>query len=207
MADAKQQELIILFTSGLQSDFDLMPRVFTTIQHVRGQFSDPPRPILLIDIGGVHSSDSWICQSTENRAPYLILDAMGYAVSRADGLDVGGIIGLQDVVQMKLMDDSIVYPWRWRDIIINIGSKGDVPCVSWNTHSPSTPAHEIYTHESDGHLRLHRVDGAVGMIRANLPTLAVLESRRIAFSSSARPDPTIVAAIEFVEREAHCSQQ
>jgi hypothetical protein len=203
MADAKPQQLIILFTSGFQSNFDLMPRVFTTIQQIRGQFSDPPHPILLLDIGGVHSADSWICQATENRAPYLILDAMGYAVSRADGLDVGGIIGLQEVVQMKLMDDSIVYPWRWRDIIINVGSKGDVPCVTWATNFPSPPPDEIYTHELDGHLRLHSVDGAIGMIRADLPTLTVLESKRIAFSSTARPDPTIVAAIEFVEREAH----
>jgi hypothetical protein len=157
---------------------------------------------LLIDTGGVHNPDSWICQTTENRAPYLILDAMGYAVSRADGLDVGGIIGLQAVVQIKLMDNSIVYPWRWRDIIINVGSKGDAPRVSWMSETSQPLPNDIYTYESDGHLRLHRVDGALGFIKATLPNLTVLESKRIAFSATARPDPTIVAAIEFVEREA-----
>lgn len=202
MANANPQQLTLLFTSGFQADFDLMPRAFTTIQQIRAQFSDPPQPILLMDIGGVHSPDSWICQATENRAPYLVLDAMGYAISRADGLDVGGIIGLQDVVQLKLMDDSIVYPWRWRDIIINVGSKGDAPLVSWATVSPSPPD-EIFMHESDGHLKLHHVDGALGLIRATLPNLNVLEAERIEFSSTARPDPTIVAAIEFIEREAH----
>lgn len=202
MADANQQQLIILFTSGFQANFDMMPRAFTTIQQIRSEFAEPAHPILLIDLGGVHHRESWVCQATENRAPYLILDAMGYAVSRADGLDVGGIIGLQDVVQMKLMDDSIVYPWRWHDIIIHVGSKGDVPCISWSTDFSSTSTEEIYSQESDGHLKLHPINGSLGFIRAQLPSLHVLEAKQIEFSTTARPDPTIVAAIEFVEREA-----
>lgn len=184
----------IVYTAQLAADFDLMPRVFSIVQHIRRSLSSP---VLLLDLGGACSSDSSLCQWTENRAPYLILDAMGYHVARADGLTVSAILGLQPMVQVRLVDDSVVVQWQQRELTVNVGPKGQAPCVAWTTESG-----EHLFEAEPGRLTLAPVAGAVSHIQVSWPDLSVIEARRIPFDDAIRADPTIVAAVEFVKQEA-----
>lgn len=197
--------LTILYTANLQADFDLMPRVFSTIQQVRQSLPDGGWPFVLLDLGGAWSADAWICRATENRAPYLVLDAMGYNVARADGLDRAGIMGLQEAVQLRLLDDRMVYRWQWQDMSVNIGPRGEKPALTW-----AVPAHDetqidqsadFFVAEA-GKVTLFSQQGELGMVQVTWPDMEAITARRIAFDDHTRPNPTIAAAIEFVEREA-----
>ncbi|NDJ85071.1 MAG: hypothetical protein GYB66_04215 [Chloroflexi bacterium] len=193
-------DVMILYTANLKADFGLLPRLFTLIQQTRQRHHRAPQDTLLLDLGSAWTTQSWICQATENRAPYLVMDAMGYHVIRADGLDVGGIIGLQEVVQARLIDDSVVYRWRQQEVTIHIGPKAGPPCIKWP--SDSTPeTGTAYTH-SPGCLTIYPPHHALGHVTVQWPAMSVQTSEQIPFDRSARPDPSIVAAIEFVESEA-----
>ena len=196
--------LTILYTANLQADFDLMPRVFSTIQRVRRSLPDGGWPFLLLDLGGACNTDTWICQATENRAPYLVLDAMGYNAVRADGLDRAGIMSLQPAVQLRLLDDRMVYRWQWQDMSVNIGPRGEKPAITWTIAATSTQAEESadFFIAEGGRVTLFLLKGELGMIQLVWPEMEVVAARCIAFDDPVRRDPTIAAAIEFVEREA-----
>jgi hypothetical protein len=191
--------LIVLFTADLRANFELLPHVSAMIQRLRSALlSETAKPVLILDLGGVWDNDSWECLVTENRAPYLVLDAMGYAAANADGLDVDGIMGLQEAVQMRLLENTVPYRWQWRDITVNIGPKGAAPCVTW-AQSPATG--EICTVEA-GCLQLYPQPGALGLVEVSWPELEVLQATAFPFNWDIRPDPSIVACVEFVQNEA-----
>ncbi len=189
-------QLTIIYTAHLAADFALMPYVFSIIQDIRN--TQVSHPMLLLDVGGATSSESWICQVTENRAPYLVLDAMGYHVVRADGLSVNGILGLQPSVQTRLVDDSVVYRWRRGEMQVNVGARAQAPGVAWLFEEADAQFFAV----EQGQLMLFPIRGAVGWIQVRWPEFSIIDARRISFDSARRPDPTIVSAIEFVEREA-----
>ncbi len=192
-------ELVILYTANLHADFARMARFATQIQAIRGQYGPEPHPILLLDIGQAWSTDVWVSRVTEHRAPYLVLDAMAYHVAHADGLNVGAILGLQGVVQLQLMDHTIVRRWQWRDIVVNIGPRAVEPCVRWNWESSSSG--EDWYQGGRGCLTLFPVDG-IGHLEVSYPDMTVQQATLHAVLSGTRPDPTIVATTEYVEREA-----
>jgi hypothetical protein len=183
-----------------------MPYLATTIRQARASSATvSPSPVLLIDLGGVWASDAYICQVTENRAPYLILDAMGYHVARADGLDVGGILGLRESVQVTLMDDSVVYRWHSHGITINVGPKGETPAITWplvNTLSPTN----VVAESANGRLMLYAPDGYLGKVEAQWPSMTIERAERIPFDRS-RPDPSIIEMVKFVEYEARAYER
>lgn len=174
-----------------------MPYLATIIRQERSQL-----PTLLLDVGGAASFDNWLCQATENRAPYVVLDAMGYTLARADALDVGGILGLRGTVNLFLTDDSISYTWRYQDIALNVGPVADAPCVTW-TAPDWEPGFgdEIYQQRDEGVLWIGEPDGYLGKIIADYPAMTVTHSEKIPFVRK-RPDPSIVEMVKFVEWEA-----
>ena len=187
----------ILFTANLQADFDFMPYLATIIRQERGQY-----PTLLLDVGGAASSDNWLCQATENRAPYIVLDAMGYTLARADALDVGGILGLRGTVNLFLTDNSISYTWRYQDIELNVGPVSAAPCISWTLPDWDVEfGDDIYQQRHEGVLWIAEPDSYLGKIIVNYPSMTVSHSEKIPFVRK-RPDPSIVEMVKFVEWEA-----
>jgi hypothetical protein len=195
------QRLIVLFSAHLRADFDLLPRVSSTIQQIRATVPQARSPILLLDLGNAWAADSWACQVTGNRAPYLILDAMGYTAAHADGLDGSGIVGLQEVVQVRLLDDHRAYRWQRRNLTLNIGPTGEAPCVTWPLGQPFPSNAALYVAEH-GRLTLFPQAGALGIVEVEWPQMQVVQATTIPFDRAIRPDPSIAACVGFVEREA-----
>ncbi len=202
MTDQSQfPSLIVLFTANLRANFELMPHVSAMIQRMRSVLlAENPRPILLMDLGGAWDEDSWDCQVTENRAPYLVLDAMGYAAVHADGLGVEDIMGMQETVQMRLMENTLPVRWKWRDMVVNLGPNAPAPTVTWTLDD--SPSDGPIATAADGYLILHPQPGALGFVEATWPSLEIVQAKTIPFSWDIRPDPSIVACVEFVQREA-----
>ncbi len=174
-----------------------MPYLATIIRRERGQF-----PTLLLDVGGAASSDNWLCQATENRAPYIVLDAMGYTLARADALDVGGILGLRKTVNLFLTDDSISYTWRYQDIELHVGPVSVAPCITWTLPGWEVDfGNEIYQQHDEGVLWIAEPDGYLGKIIADYPAMMVTRAEKIPFVRK-QPDPSIVEMVKFVEWEA-----
>lgn len=207
MADQTEfNQLNILFTANLQANFDAMPYLATTLRSARIQSSsEAPRPTLVLDLGQAWSPKNWLCQATENRAPYLILDAMGYTVVRADGLDVGGILGLRSSVQVTLLDDSIAHKWRKDNIELNIGRPAQIPAIRWALPDEKPASDQKWYDELEGALLLYPPTDFVGKLVVDYPSLAVIESEQLPIRAN-RPDPSILEMVKFVEQEARAYQ-
>ncbi len=188
----------VLYTANLRSDLALLPRVATQLKHIRQQYGVNPPPILMLDLGNAWSDEQWVSQITEHRAPYIILDAMGYTAIYADGLDIGGILGLQEVVQAHLMNATMTYHWKKRDMSLYIGNQGPLPRISW---SPQPVSEHLYEHTSQ-HLTLYTPLQGIGHLEIEYPSLNVQTANYVPFDPQARPDPTIVATIDYVIGEA-----
>lgn len=198
---SKFPSLVVLFTANLRANFELMPHVSTMIQRMRSALlAENPHPILLLDLGGAWDAASWECQVTENRAPYLVLDAMGYAAVYADGLRDEDIRGMQETVELRLMDNTRPASWKWRDMLVNLGPNAPLPCVTWAIDDSA--ADGAIATGIEGCLMLYPQLGALGFVEAAWPSLKIVQAKTIPFSWDIRPDPSIVACVEFVQREA-----
>lgn len=194
--------LAIIYSANLQADFVAMSRVATVIHGIRQQYGAAPYPLLLLDIGRAWSKDVWVSAITEHRAPYLVLDAMAYHIIHADGLDLGGILGLQEVMQAQLMDHTIVKHWRWRDMVVHVGPRSTAPGIRWSWDAATDTADGVAWYESaNGQLTLLPING-VGHLEVSYPTMTVQKAQRYNITPDIRPDPTIVATTEYVTREA-----
>lgn len=201
MSDSSPSSLIVLFTANLGANFELMPHVSAMIQRVRSALlAEESRPILLIDLGGAWDADSWECQVTENRAPYLVLDAMGYSAVHADGLSEEDRWQMQETVELRLMNNSRPVSWKWRDMVVHLGPDAPAPAVTWAIEN--SPNEEEIAKTEAGYLMLYPLSGALGFVEAKWPSLEIIQAKTIPFSWDIRPDPSIVACVEFVQREA-----
>jgi hypothetical protein len=201
MSDTGTADIQVLFTANLRADFDLLPHVFNTIQQRRQQQAENITGTLLLDLGGAWSPDSPASRLTENRAPYVVLDSMAYHAAWADGLDVNGILGLQSAVQVRLLLKQLVYRWNRRDVSINIGAEAKPPAIRLQP-TPS-PGEDTFFKEEPGLIHLFQPpNDTLGEIDFRWPDMQVTRSTAIPFDRSRPPNPTIIAAIEFVEREA-----
>lgn len=131
---------------------------------------------------------------------------MGYAVVRADGLDVGGILGLRDSVQVFLMDDSIVYKWHSLGVTINVGPKGEAPAISWPLVHDDAFEPDAFYKEEAGRIVLYPPQDYIGKLVVEWPSMRVQHAQKI-HSTATRPDPSIIEMIKFVEAEAHAYER
>ncbi len=60
--------LAVLYTADLAGRLDMLPRLFTVIQGVRGRRGGP---VTLLDLGGSCHPGHWECAATEGRAAQL----------------------------------------------------------------------------------------------------------------------------------------
>lgn len=183
--------LTLLVTANHQGDLDYLPRLYTRLLKLR---SDLEGEVFLIDAGHAWSENSGICNATENRAPYIVLDAMGYHFAFADGLSEERRVKLSDTVQVELVPDQ-------SEALLNL-----------HDHSLKILADQTLT-EPEIRDTILRLDlPSYGMIR--LVELAIeqegtdlLQSDLVPVSGRILPDPTITATVEFVESEARYYQK
>lgn len=199
----KPVQVSILCSANLRADLDLLPRFFTLLQETRQQSRAEGRTLLLLDLGQAWAAESWVCRVTENRAIYVLLDAMGYTAVRADGLDRAAIMGLQETLQVRLLHDNSFFCWQGREVILNLGRGTLPPAIDWGTPTLSVGQFEAESVESGRLTILPPATGiALSRIDVLYPEMKVTRMESVPMPPATRADPTIVAAIEFVEREA-----
>lgn len=194
----------LLYTANLKGELTLLPRLFTLIQRERRVSGGL---VLLLDLGDTCSLESWVCRATQGRAPFLVLDGMGYDAALIGGPEKVPIppSSLRKLAGSLLMD---VVVWNRaraltrRGITLTI-APGDAPlpdggpAIRVDRSTEALPGiHEPGVTLGDvAHGVLARVDLA-------WPEWTAQSARTLAVSPEVSPDPTVAALVEFVESEA-----
>jgi hypothetical protein len=195
----------LLCTANLKGDLARLPRLFSLIQQERRV---APGLVLLLDLGDTCSPESWVCRATQGRAPFLVLDGMGYDAALIGGPEQVPIPPLS----LRLLAPSMVMavvvwnrarPLTRRGITLTI-APGAAPLpgpsqatirVDRSTDSLPEVGAPVVTLGDVAHGTLARVDLA-------WPEWTVQAAYLRAVSPDIPSDPTIAALVEFVESEA-----
>lgn len=174
--------LHLLVTANSAGDLDYFPRLYRALRDLRGRLGGA---VWLIDTGGAWSADEWLCVATENRAAYLILDAMGYTLAFADGLTVANFEKLSGQVLMQLQPADQIAQMTHAEKVLYLGLGGETELLNL----PQPPKGRIQQ------LDIDPLSGAlIGQTAHDMP----LETL---------PDATIAATLEFISSEARYYQK
>jgi hypothetical protein len=176
----------LLVTAHHQGHLAYLARLQTYLHQVRAALETP---CLLLDVGGAWSTQAWVCQATENRAPYLVMDAMGYAGAVADGLDAVNLERLIPLVQLQFIPPQTLFgvggaTARVDSALDQARVRGDL------LELPMPPAYTL--------LRLTLRSAPLEILHSQIDQVGY---------NQMLPDPTITATIDFVEGEARYYQK
>jgi 2',3'-cyclic-nucleotide 2'-phosphodiesterase (5'-nucleotidase family) len=194
----------LLYTAHLAGEIALLPRLFALISQERRAAHGP---VILLDLGDTCSVESWLCRATQGRAPFLVLDSMGY-----DGAVIGGPeqTPIPPSSLRRLLDNMImpVILWNRAVPIIRKGitftvAAGDAPLpdqgpgvrIDRSTYALPDARDPVPTLGDVAQAHLARVD-------MTWPEWTVQSARLIQVEPDTPVDPTIAAVVELVETEA-----
>jgi hypothetical protein len=203
-------EITLLYTANLAGELALLPRLMTVIHQVR---QTPVGSVFLIDLGDTCAVETWVCRATEGRAPFLVLDAMGYDAAVIGGPEqvpipipslrkLIGSVGLSLIVWNRLAELTK------RGITVTVApGEVDLPedqpgfRIDRATTALPEAGDPLPTLGDVAHGELARVD-------LSWPKCVVQNTQRIPITTDVPPDPTIAAVVDLVESEAaHYMQQ
>jgi hypothetical protein len=201
---AEFSTVTLLYTAHLAGEIALLPRLFTLIKQARRTANGP---VVLLDLGDTCSGESWICRATQGRAPFLVLDSMGY-----DGAVIGG------------PEQVPIPPSSLRRLLGNMM----MPVILWNRAFQITrqeitftiaPGNAPLPDQAPG-IRIDRSTDGLPDANDPVPTLGdvaqgdlarvdmawpewtIKSARLIKVEPNTPIDPTIAAVVELVENEA-----
>jgi hypothetical protein len=194
----------LLYTAHLAGEITLLPRLFTLISQERRAAAGP---VILLDLGDTGAAESWICQATQGRAPFLVLDSMGYDAALIGGPEAVPIppSSLRQLLGKLIMP---VIVWNRARTITKQGitvtlapgraplpDQGPIIRIDRSTAAlPDFGASGLTVGDvAQGHLA--RVDMA-------WPEWTVQSARVIELEPGTPVDPTVAAVVELVENEA-----
>jgi len=204
LAGSAPPTLTFLATANVRGALHLLPHLFTLIQQEKRESGGL---CVLLDLGDTCAAAEWVCQDTQGRAPFLVLDSMGY-----DGAIIGGpekapipIASLHRLVSQMVMP---LYVWNRAKSITKRGvtftlfpgkpaTELEQPVLSIDrsmTTLPDAGAHPPVLPDVEQGVLL-RVDVA-------WPEWTVRNARIVPVTRDTPPDPTISAVVELVESEA-----
>ncbi|MCA0458725.1 MAG: hypothetical protein LCI00_32525 [Chloroflexi bacterium] len=222
--------LHILYTSNLRGSLDLLPRLHTFIRYLKSLPVDdegdvmicavqPQTPsVYLLDLGNACASDIWHCTATDGRSTLIALDAMGYhAANVTNALTPESRTRLRDnLLGMALVDTASAWTHENIEFTANVTDKSFTPRPEGEAASvfsergvraglmiSLTPA--ATTHITDNTLYLADLTvGQVGTAQVSFITGAPRLTAHAVFDVplTTAPDPTIAAAIDFIQSEA-----
>ncbi|WP_119072402.1 hypothetical protein [Aggregatilinea lenta] len=203
---AEPERLTLLCTADLQGDLDRLARVGTLIHQQRRAATGP---VFVLDLGGNGSPDGWLWQTTEGRAPFVVLDAMGYDLAVAGGPE-GSALSPEALAQLRESVTMTLLPWHTRarlergSVAFEVGAGpvagGNGPFAALERYVQADPAPGA---------RLNTIgdpSNALLRIVVTWPAWQVHAVMRLDIAA-APPDPVVGAAIEFVVSEARAYTQ
>lgn len=186
----------ILYTYDLQGDLALLPKLYSWIKRLKNESSG--EKTLLFDLGHSCVPEVWPCGLTGGRSTLIVLDGMGYQAANVGGvLEDGEREQLAGNVQMGLVDEKT--SWRMDDIAAVMIPRKD-PGLRLQICLKAAAE----TRLEAGILHLKALEkGQLGRVEIEIePAPKLLSSAVQSIPPGTPPDPTITAAVEFVESEA-----
>ncbi len=196
--------LTILYSHRLRGDLALLPRLYTFIERLKAEHSEPGRALLL-DLGDSCASEVFPCALTGGRSTLIALDAMGY-----DAANVRGALAQDDRARLEAMFLNITLI----DEAHHLEKHGAVV-----GHPTASAASALYveidpaetTTLANGRLRLAGIDGGqVGMARLDGDDVSgwrLAAQGVFTMPPDVRPTPTISGIIEMILSEARYAQK
>lgn len=186
-----EKPLTILYTHNIRGDLDLLPRLYTFIRQVRGEFA--AGHVYLVDLGASCDPAVWPCGVTQGRSTLIVLDGMGYHAANVTGvLNPPSRARLVEQVSMALVDAA--HPHTAQDVIFTAQKSASGEASLQVILTPATAALDSDT------LTLAALDaGQVGVTRLEA---GKLHHAIHTMPAGTRPDPTISGAVDFVRAEA-----
>ncbi len=197
------ETVTFLATAHLCGELALLPRLFSLIHQER---SAGRGPVVLLDLGDTCTVEAWVCRATLGRAPFLVLDSMGY-----DGAVIGGPEQAPiPPSSLRLLAGQLLMPliiWgRPRPL-----TKGGVAftVAAGNAVAPPEPpvlvidrSAKMLPSPGSGPPVLGDVaQGCLLRVDVAWPAWTVREARLLPVEDTP-PDPTIAAVVALVEEEA-----
>ncbi|HEX2623584.1 MAG TPA: hypothetical protein VHL11_25665 [Phototrophicaceae bacterium] len=191
------QEISLLYTAGLRGDLDLLPRLYTFLKTLRGEFN----PAYVIDLGESCAVEIWHCEVTEGRSMLIALDGMGYTAANTDHLTPDSRAKLTDQVALGLVNAD--HPHVAGDCLFALHP------TSGDGHLCIVLKPGEMTRLAGRTLDLEAVEaGQVGIVRLTTGDVPqVLSSEVRLMPSGTAPDPTIAGVVDFVISEARYYQR
>lgn len=199
--------LTIFYTYDLRGDLHRLPMLYTFIEQLKEQYH--PKPLIL-DLGESCAKDVWHCEITKGRSTLIILDGMGFHAANVQGIIADAEREkLKGIIRLGLVDHN--FEWFY-----------DIPPVqdksirmTYNLNDDFAIRLQIYpqpaetTHLENNTLYLTPVEqNQIGVVQLKLlDDPQIISSEIHAMPKGLHPNPTIVAAVEFVEDEAQYYQK
>ncbi|GAB4414471.1 MAG: hypothetical protein Kow00106_09590 [Anaerolineae bacterium] len=195
--------ITFLATAHIAGELNLLPRLFTLIRQERQKAAGP---VVLLDLGDTCAAEAWICRATWGRAPFLVLDSMGYDAAIIGGPEATPIppVSLRLLVDQILM--SIIVWNRPRTL-----SKGGITF----TVAPGTPnvppAPPVLVVDRAAPMPPEAgappivgdvPQGCLARVEVAWPQWTVRDAYLLTVDTVTSPDPTIAAVVGLVEHEA-----
>jgi hypothetical protein len=183
----------LLYTAGLRGDLDLLPKLYTFLKALRGEFGASH----LVDLGDSCAEGIWHCDATDGRSLLIGLDAMGYTAVNAAHLTAESRRKLAEQTSIGLVDQQHLHTAG--DVLFALRpASGDGHLCVVLTPSPETRFHENILH-------LQPVErGQVGVARIDNGQLA---AQVHLMPPATAPDATIAGVVDFIRDEARYYQK
>lgn len=198
--------ITLLYTANLRGALHLLPQFFTLIQETRRAAAGP---VFLLDLGDTCALDAWVCQATQGRAPFLVLDSMGYDAAIIGGGEEAPIppFALRQLVQHNHMTMPVII-WQRPKALTKRGVSftvvpGDAapsdsgPALWIDRNAATLPeigsSRPIVGDVPQGHL---------ARVAMTWPDWIVQHADMLPLNAATPVNPTIAAVVELVESEA-----
>ncbi|MBP8974714.1 MAG: hypothetical protein KBH93_12640 [Anaerolineae bacterium] len=198
------QTVTFLATAHLCGELRLLPRLFTLIHRER---CSAQGPVVLLDLGDTCAVQSWVCRATLGRAPFLVLDSMGY-----DGALIGGpeqapippsslrLLAGQMIMPVIIWNRPRTLTKRGVTFTVAPGNAVAPPELPALVVDRSTDA--LPSPGSSPPVLGDVTQGCLLRVDVAWPAWTVREAQLLAVGDEMPPDPTIAAIVTLVEEEA-----
>jgi hypothetical protein len=201
---AEVSTVTLLYTAHLHGNLGLLPPLFTLIQQERRTAQGP---VFLLDLGDTCSAEAWICRATYGRAPFLVLDGMGY-----DAAVIGGPerVPIPPPSLRRLVGQMVMPLLIWnrmlrltrRGIALGVAA-GDAPLPDGEPGIRiDRAAHQLAVAGESGVILGDVPQGHLARVVMDYPVWTLASVQLLPVAPDTPPDPTVVALVEFVEGEA-----
>jgi hypothetical protein len=199
----------LLYTAHLAGEIALLPRLFTLIGQERRAAAGP---VILLDLGDTCAVEAWICRATQGRAPFLVLDSMGY-----DGAVIGGpeAVPIPPSSLRQLLGKLIMPVIVWnrtrsitkRGVTVTLAPGSDShpdqgPVIRIDRAAPALPEIGV-----PGLTLGDVAQGQIARVDMAWPAWTVQSARVTNVEPDTPVDPTVAAVVELVENEARLYAQ